>query len=147
MNWGTGIVIAFVCFAGVIATIVTISMKQDVGLVAKDYYKQEIAYQDQIDRKTNYNQLDRKPVIKLDATKKYIELWFPEELASKMADGELLLFRPSTSKWDKKYRIALNEGGEQRINIQPLATGMWRVKVNWTTMTDKQYYTEMIINK
>jgi len=74
MNWGTGIVIAFVCFAGVLATIVTISMKQDVGLVAKDYYKQEIAYQDQIDRKTNYNQLERKPVIKLDASKNHIEL-------------------------------------------------------------------------
>lgn len=147
MNWGTGIIIAFVCFASVIATIVTISMKQDVGLVAKDYYKQEIAYQDQIDRKTNYNRLEQKPVIKLDATRNYIELQFPEELTSKMADGELLLFRPSTSKWDKKYRIALNEAGEQQINIQHLAPGMWRVKVNWATMTDKQYYTEMIIHK
>ena len=65
MNWGTKIVFSFIAFAGLIITMVVISMRQDVSLVAKDYYVQEIAYQDQIDKIQNQKALESEPTIKL----------------------------------------------------------------------------------
>ena len=57
MNWGTKITLSFIAFVGIIITMVVISMRQDISLVAKDYYVQEIAYQDQIDRIRNNHDL------------------------------------------------------------------------------------------
>ena len=146
MNWGKSIIIAFACFAGVIASLVTISMKQDVNLVADDYYKQELAYQDQIDRKDNYNKLEDKPVVLLDASGNFIDVQFPPELIKRWNSGQIHMFRPSTSKWDKKYEIALDQSGKQRIDITALPGGVWKAKINWKS-DNEEYYTEMILTK
>lgn len=146
MNWGTRIVIAFVCFAGVITTMVVISMKQEVNLVAKDYYKQEIAYQDQIDRKDNYNQLHSKPRLKMDAASNVIQVQFPIELKNTFKNGELHMFRPSSAKFDKKYKLDLDDNGFQQIDMNTMPNGVWKAKLSWNS-EDKEYYTEIVMNK
>jgi hypothetical protein len=42
MSWGKWIVVSFLLFAGFIATLVTICMKEDVGLVSSSYYDEEL---------------------------------------------------------------------------------------------------------
>ena len=66
MNWGNKIAISFIIFIGIIVTMVVISMKQDISLVSTDYYEQEIAYQDQIDRMERTRGLEKQPEILLD---------------------------------------------------------------------------------
>ena len=145
MNWGKGIIIAFIIFAGLVITMVIISMKQEVGLVAPDYYKQEIAYQDQIDRINNYETLKEKPVIRIDRNTRQLVLKFPQLLRTSMQNGRLELFRPSTSRVDEKYPLQLNEDGEQRINVSNLLRGRWKVKLFWETHS-LEYYNEVAIN-
>ena len=57
MNWGKSIILAFVLFAGFIATLVVVCVREDISLVSKDYYKEELLYQDQIQRLNNASQL------------------------------------------------------------------------------------------
>ena len=60
-NWGTGIVLAFIAFISFIMYFV-ISMNTDKSLdhdlVNEDYYKQELEFQNDIDKEKNAKTLD-----------------------------------------------------------------------------------------
>ncbi len=136
MNWGYRIVLSFIVFIGIIVTMVVISMKQDVGLVSEDYYKQEIAYQDQIDRIKRTKALKKQPVIEVHHETGAIEVTLPQE---DIQDGEVWLFRPSDDQMDKK--IQLPSKGSIQIPIKEMPAGRWQVKVLWSHK-GLEYYTE-----
>ena len=144
MNWGRGIVIAFVGFAAIIATMVTISMKQDISLVAKDYYKQEIAYQDQIDRQENFNGLESKPFIKKESGQ--LVLIFPSKLAENVSDGSIHLFRPSAANEDQKWTLSLDTTGKQLFNLNDYSKGRWVVKLFWKNASGMEFYNEYALS-
>ena len=144
MNWGRGIVLAFVVFVAVLVTMVTISMNQDISLVAEDYYKQEITYQDQINRLSNFNNLDNKPFVKKESSSVLL-VTFPEGLLKNVKEGNVVLFRPSMAKLDKKWKLNPNSNGLQRIPLDNLKAGKWKVKLFWTDYKEKEYYQEFIV--
>lgn len=139
MNWGKSIVLAFVLFAGLIITMVVMSMQYDVNLVAPDYYEEELAYQDQIDRITNFENLENKP--SLDKSDGQIILTFPADLAGNINNGEILFFRPSDHKVDRKFALKLDSSNQQVFAASILSKGLWKAKLKWTAGT-KEYYTE-----
>lgn len=141
MNWGHYITFTLIGFALVIFSLVTISMKQDVSLVASDYYKQEIAYQDQIDKISNFNQLSEKPEFKLNTSNVVMEVSFPDHLVSKMTNGTIQLYRPSESQVDKLIDIKLGQSGEQKIPMNTLKKGLWKAKINFE-IEGKSFYHE-----
>lgn len=145
MNWGKGIIITFIIFAGILTTMVVISMKQEVGLVAPDYYKQEIAYQEQIDRVNNYSQLEEKPSLSVDRNDLDVVIAFSKGQFQSITSGEVLLFRPSHMGLDELHKLKLDSKGEHRINVSQLLKGRWKVKFSWQ-MNDKEYYNETSIN-
>lgn len=140
MNWGTRIVITFIVFVGIIATMVTISMRQDVNLVADDYYVKELAYQDQIVSENNMNELTVKPEVTLDRSKGLITLHIDGE----DLDGEVLFFRPSKASMDKKYKLKTNKEGMQFFSMSDFDQGLWKIKVSWSS-NDKPYYLEQSV--
>ena len=142
MNWGKSIVLAFVLFAGIIITMVYISMQHDVNLVAPNYYEEELAYEDQMNRIRNYESLPNKPTIKRDGSQ--IILSFPSEVADQMKNGEIHFFRPSDHKFDKKIEIKLNHQYRQTFPVSLLGTGLWKTKLNWIS-EDKEYFFEQKI--
>src|SRR5688500_4773943 len=92
MNFGNWIVVAFIMFACFIATLVTVCVRQDINLVSKEYYKEELAYQDQIVRIQNTRELKKQPVIE-KINESTLQLRF--DLESQVQKGELVLFCPS----------------------------------------------------
>ena len=147
MDWGKRIIIAFVVFVGLVTIMVTICMQQEVGLVASDYYKQEMVYQDQIDRINNYQHLTDKPSISVDRNSSEVMLKFPQSLISYIQNGEIEFFRPSSTDLDQTYILQLDESGEQRISISEFLKGRWKVKLYWQSNTNfRQYYNEVAIN-
>lgn len=53
MNWGKGITLFLVLFIGFILTLAIILMQANTDLVGEDYYKKEIAYEDEIVAQSN----------------------------------------------------------------------------------------------
>jgi len=145
MNWGKGIIVAFVLFAGVIGTMVIIAMKQDVSLVSADYYKQEIDYQSQIERHNNYNELSIKPSIKKEKGRSLV-LEYPAPLLKSFISGEVLFFRPSDANLDRKYKIQLDEKGKQKFDLEGMMKGMWKVRISWKDKVNDEYFSETILN-
>uniref|UniRef100_UPI004049D1B0 FixH family protein n=1 Tax=Fulvivirga sp. TaxID=1931237 RepID=UPI004049D1B0 len=136
MNWGHKIVLTFVVFAAIIISMVVISMRQDVSLVAPDYYKQEIAYTEQMDKLANTNSLgDNAPQINYDHSKRQFVITSKEFLK-----GELHFYRPSDASKDIKLSL-LMEGQPQTVDASNMISGFWKVKLNWEK-DGKSYFTE-----
>jgi hypothetical protein len=142
MNWGKSIILSFFFFALFIGVLVVICMKQDISLVSSDYYKEEINYQQQIDRLNNAEHLAAKPTINFD--NEGINVSFKQLLA--IEQGELRLFRPSDIHFDKKYSFHSSTDSILRFNTSSLPVGMYRAKLKWT-MNGKEYYVEQIVNR
>lgn len=140
MNWGKWIIVAFVLFAGFIATLVTVCMRQEVNLVSKDYYSEELAYQEQIVRMNNVNQLDRKPAIQKTGT--FLTIDFDQ--FDEIENGKLKLFRPSDPKKDRFYTLKASEENQQLIPIVDVAKGMYRAQMQWV-MNGKEYFLEAVV--
>lgn len=140
MNWGKCIIVAFVLFAGFIATLVTVCMRQEVSLVSKEYYKEELAYQEHIVRINNANDLIEKPIIK--GVGDFIEVDFNQ--FDRVEKGELKLFRPSDSNMDKSFPIPANEASKQIFSVKDLHPGLYRARMSWI-MNGKEYYIETSI--
>lgn len=142
MNWGYRIVFSFIIFIGIIVTMVVISMNQDVNLVADDYYKQEIAYQNQIERMRRTSELDQKPEVLYDRQSGTVTI---DVYSSTVETGNVHFFRPSDSQMDRT--LAFPKTGEGRIvvPVKGWQTGLWKVKLNWT-VGGEDYYTEEVLN-
>lgn len=141
MNWGKWIVVSFVLFAGFIGVIVTISMRQDVSLVSKNYYRDDIMYQQQLDRKNNTEQLSAKPEITI-VNRAYLQIYFPE--AKLIEQGEVQLFRPSSDKLDQRFKLNASADSVQLFRLPDLKSGAYRVKMVWT-MEGMEYYFEKFV--
>ena len=144
MNWGTKIILSFVCFFGVIFTLAYISMNQDLNLVADNYYEQELAYEDQIERIKNTQGLTQRPEVVVNKREREARLVFPENLKEKVADGKIHFFRPSNSALDKEFTITLDEDGNQVFDISSFPAGLWKAKVSWE-WKNREYYEEVTL--
>ncbi len=143
MNWGTKIFLSFVVFAIIIISMVVISVSQDYHLVAEDYYKQEIEYQNQIDKIENYKQLDQPLAIKYWSKGRKASIQFPIT-RSQQLEGEIHFFRPSNGNLDFKVAINPDGGGSQMVDLSDAVPGLWKVKVSWSA-NGKGYYDEQTL--
>ncbi|HEX5171018.1 MAG TPA: FixH family protein [Cyclobacteriaceae bacterium] len=142
MNWGNWIVVSFVLFAAFIATLVTVCVRQDISLVTRDYYKEELVYQSQLDRMNNAAKLERKPVISVVKNESLRVEFNPSD---EIQHGALQLFCPSNDRFDRQFEIASSSGNKLFFPITNLQKGMYRAKLTWT-MKGKEYYMEEVIH-
>lgn len=140
LNWGNKLVIALVIFAGIMATMVTIAMRQNIDLVDKNYYKKELEYQDQIDKISNAIE-DGAVKIALSETEPSIRLSFRKQLNV----GRIHLFRPSNASEDRLINIQTDINGLQEIPYEELSSGLWKIKIDWSE-DGKNYYYETGLN-
>src|SRR5687767_14319290 len=113
MNFGHWILVAFALFALFIGTLVTVCVRQDINLVSKNYYNEELKYQEQITRINNTNQLSEKPAI----AKVGDNLQVRFDAQFKVQKGELKLFCPADPKMDRVFTLSPASGNSQLIDI------------------------------
>lgn len=141
MNWGKWIIVAFVLFAAFIGTMITIMMKQDIGLVTKNYYAEDLAFQNQLERKQNTEQLELKPDVTIEQGQ-VLRVYFPS--VSYIEAGEVKLVRPSSEKLDQQIKLQASADSVQLFNLNPLTPGPYRVKLLWKA-EGKEFYLEKLI--
>lgn len=128
---------AYLGFVAFILTLVFFSYSINIDLVAKDYYKQELAYEKEIDKMRNTQALSHKPEIIYNAENQTLVL----TLNNRADEGTIWLFRPSDKQKDMKIPLVLDNQGRQAIPLQNLAHGLWRIKIDWT-LGGKGYFLE-----
>ncbi|MEA1785213.1 FixH family protein [Arenibacter sp. GZD96] len=144
INWGTGIVLAFVGFISFILFFV-IRMSTDSrtnhDLVTEEYYKAELGYQQEIDAARNAR--DRKKQISIKKTSEGLLLIFPENVDPKLIQGTVSLYRPSNKHLDVNLPISLSNA-HLLIPDQNLLEGRWDISVFWEYENQKYLHKESI---
>ena len=133
LNWGFGVVLAFIGFISFIMYFV-ISMSADNkyshDLVANDYYKQELNFQKNIDATKNAKNL--KENIKIERVKEGLKIIFPKELNAEKIKGKVFLYRPSNKQLDFEMLIAISDSSYLLMPDKRLLDGRWDIIVDWT---------------
>lgn len=131
INWGTGIVFAFIGFiAFIMYFVITMSTSEDINndLVTEDYYKEELGYQKDIDKEQNTKSLEQNILWK--RTDEGLIIQFPETMIPKDIKGKVFLYRPSNKQLDFETSISLSNH-KLLIPDKRLLDGRWNIKVDW----------------
>jgi len=137
MKW---VVAAFVFFGLFIGTLVVICVREDINLVSKDYYQQELNHQAKMTQQGNTNQLAEKPQLSFEDHA--VKLVFP--FSSSMEKGVLHVVRPSDDQLDQHFELSAMEGDSQSFPLKVWEKGLYRVSLTWT-MEGKDYYFEKVM--
>ena len=143
-KWGFGVFALYGVFILFILSLVMYVSLQDIQVVEKDYYKKDLAYQDQIGRIERANQLEKKLTINVSPESGNILINFPVE-ANKEISGSIKLFRPSNARLDFEIAIDTDSMGVQEIDITSLVSGYWKMKMNWTVDSIGYYQEEPLV--
>lgn len=90
MNWGNKLLLTFIVFGAGMTYLVYRSVSTNYELVEKDYYNQELRYQQVIDGTNLANQLSSS--VKIEQTDSGISLKLPHEMKNKEISGEILFY-------------------------------------------------------
>lgn len=133
LNWGFGIVLAFIGFISFIMYfVITMSTNNNYkhDLVASDYYKRELNFQKKIDAIKNAKNLKKN--IKIERVKEGLKIIFPSEFETKSIKGKVFLYRPSNKQLDFEMPIAVSDSSYLLMPDKRLLDGRWNIIVDWT---------------
>lgn len=139
--WGKAIVASFVFFALFIGSLVYVCVRQDIALVSTSYYKEELEYQDQIDRISNVAALPEKPSINQD----HDNLVLTYTNLPSITEGEIKLFRPSDETLDRSYEVVPGNVSNYVIDLKNIVSGLYKVKFTWKEAGKEFYYEQTVV--
>ena len=140
-SWGYKITFAYLAFVGGIAFLVIKASSQKFDFVTKDYYGEELKYQQVIDEAANANKLSAP--IKVDKNKGSLTIHFPQEMKGREKKVDLYLYYPADAKKDFRLSLEVNED-EFTQSLPQSISGQYELKLSWTTNHIK-YYNEQKI--
>lgn len=144
INWGTGIVLAFIAFISFILYFIiqmSVNKKFDHDLVTEDYYKKELEYQADIDKEKNSQLLKEKITWKKTDTGLLIS--FPKDLEEKHISGKVFLYRPSNKQLDFETPVSISNHN-LLIPDSRLLDGRWNIKIDWKYKESSYLFKEEI---
>ena len=145
INWGTGIligIITFICFIMFFVIKMSTNDKYSYDLVVEEYYKKELAYQEEIDAEKNLSIFSEN--INGVKTKDGWQITFPSEIDSKQITGEVFLYRPSNKKLDFQFPLKIS-GSNLLIPDKSLLDGRWNITIDWQYKGKKYLYKDQIL--
>jgi hypothetical protein len=143
-TWAWGVVGACILFISVMLGFVVFSFSQQVDLVSRDYYQREIEHQRQIDRVARTRSLPEDVAWELSQEVDQAVFAFPQDQVEEEVRGRIHLYRPADASLDRKWEIALDRQGRQRVPLASLEPGRWRVKIDWR-LGGEEYYSEFAL--
>jgi hypothetical protein len=145
ISWPTGIVIAMVAFVIFILSFVykvTFLPQYDHHLVSEEYYKDELNYQQEIDKQNKGAALKENIIIKkIDSG---LVITFPEEFNPESINGTISFQRLANSNIDFSLPIKLTSH-HFFIKDENIVEGRWDIKIDWRVNNTAYLYKEKII--
>ncbi|HEY6502806.1 MAG TPA: FixH family protein [Chitinophagaceae bacterium] len=139
MNWGNKLLITFLVFGAGMSYLVYRAVTTNFELVDKEYYKNELRYQEVIDGVNRANTLS--DVVRLTQTGEGLVLQLPAEMKEQVIAGTVHFYCDYDAGKDKKFSLHTDTDGKQVLDNRQLASGNYTVKISWNA-GDKKYYTE-----
>lgn len=138
MNWGKGLALVMIAFAGMLAYFLVLAAQNPEPLIAENYYAQELRFQERIDASSRAMALSG--AVKMDAARDRVAVTFPEGVKDKAIAGTLLLLHAQENSEDRSVVIRTVANGHFEAAIA-LRAGRYLAQLEWTADTTK-YYSE-----
>jgi len=138
MNWGYKLMFVFIAFAGLMATLVYKSTQTKYELVSKDYYKDELKYQDRIDAKYEASKISDVSIL---IEKDSILIKFPKELITSKLAGDFWFYCKTDETKDKHINFSRNALNNYSLPISTVKKGSYQIKINYKA-NNTQYFSE-----
>ena len=116
--------------------------KYNHDLVVEEYYKKEMAFQQEIDAEEN-----AKLISKSISGKRTPEGWlitFPEELNATDIEGNVFLYRPSNKQLDFNQPLVISNS-QLLIPDNRLVDGRWNITIDWMQNGKRYMYKKSIV--
>ena len=141
ITWGHKIAGVYLLFVAGILFLVYKANHEDFDLVTKDYYGEELKYQQVIDQTENSTKLS--VPLNVEKTEGQLKISFPEEMRNKKKIIDFYLYYPADEKKDFRIKIETNE-----IEFtQPLPAGiqgMYELQLTWQADSLKYFHKQKI---
>lgn len=138
MNWGNKLMFVFIAFAGLMFVMVYKAMNTRFELVSKEYYQDELRYQDKIDGRANAAEISSVTIV---SENENLVLQLPKELAGQTIKGEAWFYCKTDAIKDLKLPLSIDLEGRQFVEKKKLPAEKYLLKLTWET-TEKKYYLE-----
>ncbi len=129
-TWGTGLLITIILGVSFFVSFILFSLTQDINLVSKDYFPEEIAYASKLDKINNADKLAEKISLKKENDK--IIITYPKDKSNNIS-GKILLYYVTSYRHDKTVTIKPDNTGKQIINIGDIQKGRYYIKIDWAS--------------
>jgi hypothetical protein len=129
ISWGNRLLLVFVVFAGMISFMVYRCMLTPVDLVAKEYYKDELSYQEVIDARKHAESLAGK--VRLRQTGKDVIVTLPAEMKHVETKGTIQFYCPSDAGKDRRFELNAGAADGQIISTRLVLPGYYTVRIQW----------------
>ena len=143
LNWGNKLILVFIVFGGMISYMVYRCMQMPVDLVATEYYKDELSYQEVIDARQRAEKLSGKVGLRQEGAR--LALYMPKEMEHEQLTGSIQLYCPSDAGKDRQFALQVDDTGRQFIGMDHVQPGRYTVRVQWQGR-GVQYYVEEPLN-
>jgi len=111
-------------------------------LVVEEYYKNELTFQEQLDKTINASLLSEN--IHLEQTSEGLVISFPKELESASIKGNVFLYRPSNKQLDSEIPLSLSSH-QLLVPDSRFIDGRWNIIIDWEYKGEKFYFKEDIL--
>ncbi|GAB3167886.1 FixH family protein [Telluribacter humicola] len=128
-NWGTGIAMLYAGFVIGMLTLVTMSMRQKIDLVADNYYEQELGFQKKLDKMNRTNALAEP--LRWEVAEEGVVIRFPQGLAPEQLKGTINLYCPADNRKDTHFEVKAGAEGVQLIPANKLQAGRYQLQIDW----------------
>ena len=139
-NWGHKLTLGFLAFAGMMIYMVVQCMHTKYDLVSKEYYKDELKYQQVIDGESRANQLSSRATVTQADNNIVVQL--PNEMQQKTVTGSMLFYSADNAQKDRTLALQVNGQAVQTINSRTFLPGNYTVKIKWES-NGADYYSEI----
>lgn len=131
----------YIAFVGGMGFLVFKASSQKFDLVTKDYYDQELKYQQVIDQAANTSRLSSP--IAIERNPSDLKISFPREMKNKRKLVDFYLYYAADAKKDYRKSFELNEN--EITQALPVGMkGMYELKLTWEADGVKYYFEQKL---
>jgi len=142
LNWGHKLILVFLIFGGMMSYMVYRCINTRYDLVSKEYYKDELSYQQVIEGTNRANRLSNK--VTISQTENDVIIRLPNEMKNTLVKGTAWFYYAPDARRDRQIVLNTNVDGEQSISRSAFIPGHYTVKISWES-SGQQYYSEQSI--
>jgi hypothetical protein len=129
MNWGKSLLLVFALFAAFMAYLVYRASGTHFDLVSKEYYRDELNYQDKIDGMRRAAAISS-ALVTVNAAKQ-LSIQFPVELSGQTIDGEVWLYCKTNAALDLHLPLVADTALFRQVGLTAQPLGKYLVKLHW----------------